>query len=288
MAGVVMANALAALVSAVCRVLGALWGAVVWLFGAESVKPQGARRPQGPRARHSKAAGETQARGGGKGASHGPKNRSSDPSGESKPKSTKAAAHSKSTTVSGTPPLGGPETAIEAAVSAAATAQAAVARASAQRLTALLEQPARERLQHLRDPALTAADRRRLRDSIGTELPRRAVPKRRSGVGRLRYLRYRWRTIAAIVILAAVCVGFVTVAWRNTGVHLVVSNDTWGVTWRLPGGRAFIGAWRAGYPAVAMKPQGGEITLRYWLNGLGYAETTVPTDWLRFHSRASP
>lgn len=201
--------------------------------------------------------------------------------------STKAA-HSKSPSISAPAALGSPQTVIEEATAAAATAQAAVERASGQRLATLLERPARERLEHLRDPALTAADRRRLRDSIGSALPRRTAAKgRRTSVAGLPALRRRWSTAAAIIVLVAL-VGLAFTAWRNTALRIVVSPQTRIVKWTLPDGREFVGAWRAGYPAVVTRQQEGEITLRYWLTGTGYAQTTVPAGWLGSHIRAGP
>lgn len=162
-------------------------------------------------------------------------------------------------------------------------------RASGKQLDTLLKQSPRERLQHLRDPALTARDRRRLHNSIHKELPRRAAPPpQQNGMLRLHPIRRRWRGLVIGSLFVILCLGLAILAWRNTGSSLVRSDTTWRVVWTLPNGRLLDGAWRAGYPAVAMQSSDGDVTLRYWLNGLGYAQTTVSAGWLSSHIRVRP
>jgi hypothetical protein len=181
--------------------------------------------------------------------------------------------------------LGRPETAIEEAAAAAAAAQMAVERASEQRLKALLKQPARDRLLHLLDRALTPADRGRLQDSIATELPGRQVAKLRwIGTGCLFSLRRSWRTI----LYSALCVALAVTVWFYTGMRSVVSNETWIVTWQLAGGHRIVRAWPAGYPAVATRALGGNVELRYCLEGIGEATTIVPEEWLLSNSWELP
>lgn len=243
----------AALASAARWLLQALWGAVLRVLGAKDLASRTTRRAGRSGTRRSGANGATQNRstkgkGGEKSAGDGVKAQAT---GSTNRQTAKAAVQPESASGHVTMLVGGPETTLEAAASAAAAAQEAVERANQQHLTTLLKQPARERLNHLRDPALTAADRRRLCDLLGAELPRRAVRKRRrAGVFGLHGLRQRWRAVVAVAVLAALCAGLTLVAWRNTAVRTVVSDETWVVTWTVPGGRDFVGAWRAGYPSL--------------------------------------
>ena len=289
MAGVVMAHRLRATIAVCVRWLRAVWSMILRLLSGNAWHPGASSRP-GSRARRPNSNGGPPPPKRNCGAPREGRGTNASSSGAvQKPavQSTKAA-HSKSPSISA-PALGSPQAAIEEAAAAAAAAQAAVERASRRRLSRLLEQPARERLEHLRDPELTAADRRRLRDSIGSDLPRRSAAKRRrTGVAGVRFVHRRWKAIAAAVVLTALGFGLAVTAWRNTALRTVVSPQTRLVKWALPDGREFVGAWRAGYSAVVTRQQGGQVTLRYWLNGTGYAQATVPVAWLGSQIGAGP
>ncbi|RQH06878.1 hypothetical protein [Bradyrhizobium sp. RP6] len=204
------------------------------------------------------------------------------PSGSNhRPTGVASRSQSAATTVNVLPP----EKQIAAAAAAASAAQLAVDRASDQRLAGLMQEPARKRLYHLNDPSLTTDGQARLRDSIGKELPRGAASNaersKDSGWSLLRH----WHAIVAILLLLALLAGLTFAAWRNTGVDTLVADQTWAVTWRLPGGQTLAGAWRAGYPVVVMQPSKGTVIIRRWVNSRGYAETVVPADWLALNSR---
>jgi hypothetical protein len=49
-----------------------------------------------------------------------------------------------------------------------------------------------------------------------------------------------------------------------------------------------LGLLRNAYPVVAMWARDGDVVLRRWVRGIGYAETTVPERWLNTNIRAGP
>jgi len=90
--------------------------------------------------------------------------------------------------------------------------------------------------------------------------------------------------IEDVLHMLTVCSLAAGTAWYNTGERLIVSNETWWVDWTLPDGSNFHGGWKAGFPAIAMRPRNGRVVLRYWLAGQGYAKTEVDQEWLIKHS----
>lgn len=154
-------------------------------------------------------------------------------------------------------------------------------------LATLLALPPRARLSHLADPELTPADKTALEISVRSLLPRStaATPLVLNLAGSPRRLLQRcgYKCMTSIVVLA-VCGLAAGTAWRNTGERVIVSNETWPADWILPDGSIFHGAWKAGFPVIAMRPRNGREALRYWLAGRGYATTEFDQDWLVTHS----
>jgi len=165
----------------------------------------------------------------------------------------------------------------------AAIAEAEVVKISRIHLRELMASPSRVRIAHLSDPELTPADRTELEHSVGSVLPRSApvksTPSKWVGNPRRLLRACGYKCAVATVVLAAGGL-LAGVAWHNTGERMVGSNDTWIVDWRLPDGSIWHGAWKAGIPAIAMRPHNGKVVLRYWLNGRGYATTEVDESWL--------
>lgn len=165
----------------------------------------------------------------------------------------------------------------------ATAAEAEVAKISRAHLKTLLASPPRVRIAHFTDPELTPTDRTELEQSVRSVLPRsapvRSTPSKLSGYRRQLLRAGGYKCAVATVLLAAAGL-LAGVAWHNTGERMVGSNTTWIVDWRLPDGSVRHGAWKAGLPLIAMRPRGGKIVLRYWLNALGYATTEVDENWL--------
>ena len=165
----------------------------------------------------------------------------------------------------------------------AAAAEAEVVKISRAHLAALMASPPRLRMAHLGDPELTPADRTELENSLRAVLPRSvsvaSAPFKLAGYPRrlLRACGYKCAVATVLLVAAGLLAGF---GWHNTGERMVVSGQTWIVDWRLPDGSIKHGAWKAGFPAIAMWPHNGKVILRYWLNGRGYATTEVDENWL--------
>jgi hypothetical protein len=168
-----------------------------------------------------------------------------------------------------------------------ANAENEVAEVSRGHLATLLALPPRTWLSHLADLELTPSDKSTLETSVRSLLPRSTAAKvlALNLAGTLRRLLQRcgYKCIASIVVLA-VCGLAAGTAWRNTGERVIVSHETWWVDWNLPDGSNLHGGWKAGSPAIAMRPRNGRVVLRYWLAGQGYATTEVDQDWLIKHS----
>jgi len=168
-----------------------------------------------------------------------------------------------------------------------ANAENEVAEVSRGHLATLLALPPRTWLSHLADLELTPSDKSTLETSVRSLLPRSTAAKvlALNLAGTLRRLLQRcgYKCIASIVVLA-VCGLAAGTAWRNTGERVIVSHETWWVDWNLPDGSNLRGGWKAGSPAIAMRPRNGRVVLRYWLAGQGYATTEVDQDWLIKHS----
>ena len=168
-----------------------------------------------------------------------------------------------------------------------ANAENEVVEISRGHLATLLALPPRTWLSHLADLELTPSDKSALENSVRSLLPRSTAAKllALNLAGTLRRLLQRcgYKCIASIVVLA-VCGLAAGTAWRNTGERVIVSNETWWVDWNLPDGSNLHGGWKAGSPAIAMRPRNGRVVLRYWLTGQGYATTEVDQDWLIKHS----
>jgi hypothetical protein len=169
----------------------------------------------------------------------------------------------------------------------AANAENEVAEVSRSHLATLLALPPRTRLSHLADLELTPADKSDLENSVRSLLPRSIAAKllgfNLAGTSRRLLQRCGYKCMASIVVLA-VCGLAAGIAWYNTGERVIVSNETWWVDWTLPDGSNLHGGWKAGFPAIAMRPRNGRVVLRYWLAGRGYATTEVDQDWLIKHS----
>lgn len=169
----------------------------------------------------------------------------------------------------------------------AANAENEVAEVSRAHLATLLALPPRARLSHLTDPELTPADKTALENSVRSLLPRSTAAKllgfNLAGTSRRLLQRCGYKCMASIVVLT-VCSLAAGTAWYNTGERVIVSNETWWVDWTLPDGSNLHGGWKAGFPAIAMRPRNGRVVLRYWLAGQGYATTEVDQDWLIKHS----
>jgi hypothetical protein len=168
-----------------------------------------------------------------------------------------------------------------------ANAENEVAEISRGHLATLLALPPHKWLSHLADLELTPADKSALENSVRALLPRSTAAKllALNLAGTLRRLLQRcgYKCMASIVVLAVCGLAAVT-AWYNTGERVIVSNETWWVDWTLPDGSNLHGGWKAGFPAIAMRPRNGRVVLRYWLAGQGYATTEVDQDWLIKHS----
>src|ERR1035437_1095037 len=167
-----------------------------------------------------------------------------------------------------------------------ANAENEVVEISRGHLATLLALPPRTWLSHLADVELTPADKSALENSVRSLLPRSTAAKllALNLAGTLRRLLQRcgYKCMASIVVLA-VCGLAADTAWRNTGERVIVSHETWWVDWNLPDGSNLHGGWKAGSPAIAMRPRNGRVVLRYWLAGQGYATTEVDQDWLIKH-----
>ena len=165
----------------------------------------------------------------------------------------------------------------------AAAAEAEVIRISRAHLTTLMASPPRQRMAHLADPELTAADRTELQQSVRSALPRhtpvKAAPSKAPAYLRRLLRACGYKCAVATIMLTAVGL-FAAMAYHNTGERMVGSNTTWIVDWRLPDGSIWHGAWKAGLPVIAMPPHNGKVVLQYWLNGRGYATTEVDENWL--------
>ena len=169
----------------------------------------------------------------------------------------------------------------------AANAENEVAEVSRAHLATLLALPPRTRLSHLADLELTPADKSVLENSVRSLLPRSTAAKllgfNLAGTSRRLLQRCGYKCMASIVMLT-VCILAAGTAWYNTGERVIVSNETWWVDWTLPDGSNLHGGWKAGFPAIAMRPRNGRVVLRYWLAGQGYATTEVDQEWLIKHS----
>ena len=187
----------------------------------------------------------------------------------------------------GTRPAAVPKDPIQQARQDAAAAEADVIRISRAHLATLMASPPRQRMAHLTDPELTAADRTELENSLRAVLPRRAPVKAAPSTAPA-YLRRLLRgcgyKCAVTIVLLTVGALLAGTAWHNTGKRMVGSNTTWTVDWRLPDGSIKHGAWKAGLPVIAMSPHNGKVVLQYWLNSLGYATTEVDENWLLSNS----
>jgi hypothetical protein len=168
-----------------------------------------------------------------------------------------------------------------------ANAENEVAEVSRGHLATLLALPPRTWLSHLADLELTPADKSALENSVCALLPRSTAAKllalNLAGTSRRLLQRCGYKCMASIVVLA-VCGLVAGTAWRNTGERTLVSDQTRPIDWTLPDGSIFHGAWKAGFPVIAMRPRNGKVILRYWLPGQGYATTEVDQDWLIKHS----
>ena len=168
-----------------------------------------------------------------------------------------------------------------------ANAENEVVEVSRGHLATLLALPPRTWLSHLADLELTPADKSALKNSVRSLLPRSTAAKllgfNLAGTSRRLLQRCGYKCMASIVVLT-VCSLAAGTAWYNTGERVIVSNETWWVDWTLPDGSNLHGGWKAGFPAIAMRPRNGRVVLRYWLAGQGYATTEVDQDWLIKHS----
>jgi hypothetical protein len=168
-----------------------------------------------------------------------------------------------------------------------ANAENEVAEVSRAHLATLLALPPRTRLSRLADLELTPVDKSVLENSVRSLLPRSTAAKllglNLAGTSRRLLQRCGYKCMASTVVLT-VCSLAAGIAWYNTGERVIVSNETWWVDWTLPDGSNLHGGWKAGFPAIAMRPRNGRVVLRYWLVGQGYATTEVDQDWLIKHS----
>ena len=139
----------------------------------------------------------------------------------------------------GTRPAAVPKDPIQQARQDAAAAEADVIRISRAHLATLMASPPRQRMAHLTDPELTAADRTELENSLRAVLPRRAPVKAAPSTAPA-YLRRLLRgcgyKCAVTIVLLTVGALLAGTAWHNTGKRMVGSNTTWTVDWRLPDG----------------------------------------------------
>jgi hypothetical protein len=168
-----------------------------------------------------------------------------------------------------------------------ANAENEVGAISRAHLATLLALPPRAWLSRLADLELTPADKSALENSVRSLLPRSTAAKslalNLAGSPRRLLQRCGYKCMATIAALA-ISGMFAGTAWRNTGERVIFSDETWWVDWNLPDGSNLHGGWKAGSPAIAMRPRNGRVVLRYWLAGQGYATTEVDQDWLIKHS----
>ena len=143
---------------------------------------------------------------------------------------------------------------VEDARARAEAAEADAARASHERLKALLALPPRQAMHRLDDDGLSPADRVRLRDALAARTPRW---KQRAGGGRARRTARRLvpramsrvarRVTFALTPLALIAVGAFAAAWWRTPFPARILTDV-EVSWRYPDGRTVRLAMPAGHP----------------------------------------
>ena len=173
-------------------------------------------------------------------------------------------AQARASAVAMRPTAAAPVDRIELARRDAARAANDVTEISRTHLATLMALPPRGRIAHLTDPDLTPMHQAELEASLRIALPRtapaRAAPPRLSAALRrlLQPCGYRCAVTIVVLAMAGLLAG---IAWRNSGERLVTSNETWVIDWKLPDGSTWHGAWKAGLPAVAMRPRNGRVDL---------------------------
>jgi hypothetical protein len=160
----------------------------------------------------------------------------------------------------------------------AASAEAAVTSTSAARLRKLMTLPEAQRILKLEDPALTSADRNRLRNSLRSQL-RRSRPVSRTTLSRIagpiRILSRGWRRKIVIAAILGLLIGPVGYAWQQTGHRVQLVRQTT-VLWHLPSGQLGQEIIDAGRRVTVIRSQDDRVIIRAWIEPLGYAEAAVP------------
>jgi len=160
----------------------------------------------------------------------------------------------------------------------AADAEAELRRASEHRLAELMKLPPRRRLGQIEDPALTTADRLKLRRSIAGNLRHKKQYALLFGgrpllIRLLRTTRYVPTAAAVTAVVAPILIA-VNMAWNNTD-DVIVLPQPIELNWRLPSGATE----RKVMPAdarLAIAPQSGTLAVaRRWIEGQGYATAQV-------------
>ena len=160
---------------------------------------------------------------------------------------------------------------VEEARDRAAEAEVDAARASRERLEALLALPPRQAMHRLNDADLSPADRGRLRDALAARTPRW-----KGWVGGDRSRRPAWprlpravrRTMVALAPLALIAVGAFAAAWWRTPfpARTVVEAE---IAWRYPNGRITRVRVPAGSPVDAQRSFDPTVTIHAPVEGQG-------------------
>lgn len=152
---------------------------------------------------------------------------------------------------------------------------------SAARLAELLRLPAAERLAHLDDAVLVAADRTILRRSLQVSLPRtrrRArflIPLRGPRARRLVAGVVRLGLTLEIVVPLLIAAAWLGLAWSRTAHIATLTRD---VPIRLVAddGRVVDAILRSGHAHIMGRDWNGMPQWRHWLPGRGYETVTLP------------
>jgi hypothetical protein len=137
------------------------------------------------------------------------------------------------------------------------------------------------------DKDLLPEDRRRLREHLesltSSHSGERAVAPAVGTASRFEIwrsrLRYRLVPVATKAVVSAIFViSFAVAAWR-TPQDWVASRNNRDVVWTLNGAQ-YEAPLVAGRTYPRMRSEADQSTIRDWVPRVGYAETTIPTEWL--------
>lgn len=160
--------------------------------------------------------------------------------------------------------------------------EAEIRRASEIRLAELMKLPPRRRLKQIEDPALTTADRLKLRRSIAGHLRHRKQYALLFGsrfvLTRLRgWLRYAPRALAVTAVIVPLVL-VVNRARNNTDEVITLSYPI-DPDWRLPSGVTEHKPMPAGARLAIARQSGSAAIARRWVEGQGYATARILMVW---------